>query len=68
MKHTAILPDFSDNDYGRKRKEIKGYTSDGQLIGEANKPNPLPSRAGEQQELWKTLKTFAQAPCKRRHF
>ena len=61
MKHTAILPDFSDNDYVvEKRKEIKGYTSDGQLIGEANKPNPYyPS--GRATGTLKDFKTFAQA-------
>ena len=61
MRHTALLPDLSDNPYVvEKRKEVKGYTRDGRLIGEA--PYLIEMYpAGRATGTLEDFKAFAQA-------
>ncbi|KXT83034.1 Beta-lactamase [Streptococcus sp. DD11] len=61
MDRTAILPNLSDNAYvQKKRKEDKGYTSEGELIGDAPYEVGL-YPAGRATGTLDDLQKFAQA-------
>ena len=65
MNKTAILPDLSDNAFVQaKRKEAKGYDSEGKLLGSANSELGLYS-SGRATGTLEDLQKFAQALLKK---